>query len=102
METLLQDFRFGLRMLATHPAFALVALIALALGIGASTAIFSVVNGVLLRPLPYPEPEQLAMVWLDNRRQGIREDITSWPNYTDWRDQNQSCEDNRRSPRYAF
>lgn len=92
MATLLQDLRFGLRMLVAHPGFAIVALIAIALGIGANTAIFSVVNGVLLRPLPYKQPEKLAMVWLDNRRQGIHEDITSWPNFTDWRDQNRSFE----------
>ncbi|MCW5971022.1 MAG: ABC transporter permease [Blastocatellales bacterium] len=90
MEALLHDIRFALRVLVKNPGFTLVAAFALALGIGANTAIFSVVNGVLLRPLAYPKPEQLTMVWLDNRRQGIREDITSWPNYTDWRDQNQT------------
>jgi putative ABC transport system permease protein len=90
MESLWQDFRYAVRMLAKNPVFTAVAVIALALGIGANTAIFSVVNGVLLQPLPYPQPEQLMMVWLDNRRQGIRDDITSWPNYTDWRDQNKT------------
>ncbi|MGH9834557.1 MAG: ABC transporter permease [Blastocatellia bacterium] len=90
MQTLWQDLRYGARMLSKNPGFALVAVIALALGIGANTAIFSVVNGVLLRPLPYPQPEQLAMVWLDNRRQNIREDITSYPNFVDWRDQNKT------------
>jgi putative ABC transport system permease protein len=90
MNTFWQDLRYGLRMLLKNPAFTAVAVIALALGIGANTAIFSVVNGVLLSPLPYPQPEQLAMVWLDNRRQGIRDDITSYPNFLDWRDKNHS------------
>ena len=89
METLWQDVRYGWRMLRAKPGFTAVAVTALALGIGANSAIFSVVNAVLLRPLPYPEPGQLAMVWLDNRRQGVRDDITSYPNFSDWRDQNQ-------------
>ncbi len=88
METLWQDLRYGLRMLRAKPSFAVVAILALALGIGANTAIFSVVNAVLLSPLPFPQPEQLAMVWLDNRRQDIHDDITSYPNFLDWRDQN--------------
>ena len=90
MRNLLHDVNYGLRMLLKNPVFTAVAVIALALGIGANTAIFSVVNGVLLRPLPYAQPEQLAMVWLDNRRQGIRDDITSYPNFLDWRDQNKT------------
>jgi putative ABC transport system permease protein len=77
-------------MLLKNPVFTAVALIALSLGVGANTAIFSVVNGVLLSPLPYPHPDQLAMVWGDNREQGIRDDITSYPNFLDWRDRNKT------------
>jgi predicted permease len=90
MHTLWQDVRYGVRTLLKAPGFACIAVIALALGIGANTAIFSVVNGVLLEPLPYTEPGQLAMVWLDNRRQSIKEDITSYPNFVDWRDRNKT------------
>ncbi|MCI0489447.1 MAG: ABC transporter permease [Blastocatellia bacterium] len=92
MDNLFQDLRYAFRTLIKRPGFTVVAVLALALGIGANTAIFSVVNGVILRPLPYTEPDRLAMVWLDNRRQGIREDITSYPNFIDWRDQNQVFE----------
>jgi putative ABC transport system permease protein len=89
MTMLVRDLRYGLRLLLKSPGFTLTAVITLALGIGANTAIFSVVNAVLLRPLPYPESDQLTWVWVDNREEGIREDIASWPNFVDWRAQNQ-------------
>ncbi|MCA1838224.1 MAG: ABC transporter permease, partial [Actinobacteria bacterium] len=83
-----QDLRYGLRMLVKNPGFTAVAVIALALGIGANTAIFSVVNTVLLRPLPYKDPERLVMVFEDSRAHGFPRDTPTAANYIDWRDQN--------------
>ena len=77
-------------MLVRSPGFSIVAILTFALGIGVNTAVFSVFNGVLLRPLPYPEPDRITMIWMDNRPQKIKEDITSYPTYRDWRDQNTS------------
>ena len=87
---LVRDARYALRMLIRTPGFSLIAILTFAVGIGVNTAVFSVVNGVLLRSLPYPDADRITLVWLDNRRQGIKEDITSYPNYRDWRDQNSS------------
>ena len=92
MENLVQDLRYGVRMLLQKPAFTFVVVLALAVGIGANSAIFSVVNAVLLRPLPYADPERLVMIWMDNRRINIAEDWHSFPNYTDYRDQNEVLE----------
>jgi putative ABC transport system permease protein len=88
METLLQDIRYGLRMLLKTPSFSIVATIALALGIGANTAIFSVVNAVLLRPLPFTNSDQLMMVWETDATRGQVRGTASYPNFADWRDQN--------------
>jgi len=83
-----RDIRHALRRLVRTPAFSLIAVLTFAVGIGANAAVFSVVNAVLLRGLPYPDADRITMVWLDNRREHIKEDITSYPNYRDWRDQN--------------
>src|SRR5688500_10913192 len=88
MNTLLQDIRFGLRMLLKSPSISIVATIALALGIGANTAIFSVVNAVLLRPLPFPNPDSLASVFETDQQRGYNRGSHSYPNFFDLRDQN--------------
>jgi len=90
-ETIAQDLRYGLRGIRRSPGFSLVIVLTLALGIGANTAIFSVVNAVLLRPLPYPAADRL--VWLgesDPKTEGIS---VTWVNYQHWRNQNHSFED---------
>jgi putative ABC transport system permease protein len=88
MSDLTNDLRYGLRAFVRAPAFTTVALLTIALGIGATTAIYSVVQAVILRKLPYPESDRLVKVWMDNRRTGLKEDLHSWPNYADLRDQN--------------
>ncbi|HEX7117856.1 MAG TPA: ABC transporter permease [Longimicrobiales bacterium] len=90
MDTLLQDVRFAFRTLVKSPGFAAAAVLTLALGIGANTAIFSLVHGVVMRPLPYPEADEMTTVWMSNPRQGIDRDVTSYPNFVDWREQSRS------------
>src|SRR5947209_15656820 len=93
METLLQDIRYAVRMLVKNPAFTTVAVLTLALGIGANTAIFTLVNAVLLRMLPVKDPQQLVVVgdprWANGRSNGTpRIDIFSYPLYKELRDRN--------------
>ena len=88
MNNLWQDLRYGVRMLLKNPGFTAVAVIALALGIGANTAIFSVVNSLLLRPLPFEQPDRLVQVWESSAKLGRNEIPASFPNFADWRDQN--------------
>jgi predicted permease len=92
MHSLLQDFRFAIRQLRKNPGFALTTILTLALGIGATTAMFSLINGVLLRPLPFPEPDRLMMIApLDESavKTGIPSSI-SYPDFFDWRARNRS------------
>lgn len=88
MEMFWQDVRYGVRMLLKAPSVSIVATIALALGIGANTAIFSVVNGVLLRPLPFANSEKLMIVGESNLTRGQQLGAVSYPNFADWREQN--------------
>jgi putative ABC transport system permease protein len=88
MENLWQDISYGLRMLLKAPSVSIVATMALALGIGANTAIFSVVNAVLLRPLPFANADRLMTVWETDSARGQNRTTASYPNFADWRDQN--------------
>jgi putative ABC transport system permease protein len=85
MKILWQDLRFGARMLRKEPGFTLIAVFTLALGIGANTAIFSIVDAMLLRPLPYPDPDRLVMLWERNPGRGIEQESVSPPDFDDWR-----------------
>jgi len=88
METLLQDLRYCVRILARSPAFSLIAIVTLALGIGANTAIFSVVNGVLLSPLPFPHSEQIVSLFTE--MPNFKNGSISYPNFEDWRRMNRT------------
>src|SRR5215216_3934656 len=102
MDTLIKDIRYGIRGLLKRPGFTVIALITLALGIGANTAIFSVVNAVLLRPLPFQNPEQLAIVWEDATFAGFPRNTPAPANYVDWKTQNQSFVDMAASHETSF
>ncbi|MCI0404008.1 MAG: ABC transporter permease [Acidobacteria bacterium] len=88
METLWQDVRYGARQLARSPGFTVVAVLTLALGIGANTAIFSVVQSLLLKPLPFNDPDRVVVVWEHNRPRARLTNTISPANFLDWRDQN--------------
>src|SRR6266851_3074656 len=88
----LRGIRHGIRLLARDPAFTGAALLVLTLGIGANTAIFSVVNALLFRPLAYRNPERLVMVWGKKQRQDLRQIRASPPDVSDWKSQNRIFE----------
>src|ERR1051325_7796121 len=91
METLLQDIRYAFRMLVKSPGFTVVAVAALALGIGANTAIFSVVNAVVLRPLPYAAPDRLVTIFGTEKM--FRQSTISPADFVEWKNQNHVFED---------
>ena len=93
METLIKDIRYGIRGLRKRPGFTFVAVLTLALGIGANTAIFSVVNAVLLKPLAFKDPDRLVIVWEDAAFAGFPRNTPAPANYYDWKSQNRSFED---------
>jgi hypothetical protein len=93
MDAFLQDLRFGVRMLVRSPAFSAAAVLALGLGIGASTAVFSVLDGVVLRPLPYSDPGRLVMIWDANPGTGLAHEPISPVTFLDDRALSQVFED---------
>src|SRR4030095_136520 len=91
MDSLIKDIRYGLRGLLKRPGFTVVALVALALGIGANTAIFSLVNAVVLGPLPFPDPDRLVWVYGNIRNGGSRASVSPL-DFLDYRSQNKTFE----------
>src|SRR5215475_8113847 len=92
MNTLWLDVKYGIRMFGKKPGFTAIAVLTLALGIGANTTIFSILNAVLLRPLPFPEPQQLVTLWGTDARNGEFQRSLSYPDFADYRSQNRSLE----------
>jgi putative ABC transport system permease protein len=93
IDALVQDVRYGLRLVHRNPGFAVAAIVTVALGIGATTAVFGVVDGVVLRPLPYPNPDRLVSLWSVSRREGIQRSTVAAARYHDWRTESTSFVD---------
>src|SRR5437868_11343077 len=93
METFFRDLRYGARSLRKRPGFTLAAVLTLALGVGANTALFSITNAVILRPLPYREPWRLVTVWESSARSEESRIIVSPANYLDWRERSRAFEE---------
>jgi predicted permease len=93
LDSLWADTRYALRQIRRSPAFAAVAVLTLALGIGSTTALYSMVEAVLLKPLPYYDASRLAVLWTDNVKKNLHQERTSYPNFEDWQKQNTTFED---------
>src|SRR3954452_11524122 len=93
MDAFFADLRYSLRLLRKSPAFTAIAIATLALGIGANTAIFSAVDAILIRPLPYADPDRLVMVWEDAAAIGFARNTPAPGNYTEWRRLNRAFSD---------
>ena len=93
LDRFLRDFRHALRLFSRYPGFSAVVVLTLALGIGANTAIFSVVDAVLLRPLPYKDPDRLANLWSEDVSHGLQEGRVSLPNFADWKSRTRTFSD---------
>jgi predicted permease len=93
LETLARDLRYSLRMMVRNPGFTAVAILTLMLGIGACTAVFSVVYAVMLKPLPFRDPDRLCVLWKSIPNRGLERDWTSYPAFKDWKDHNHVFED---------
>jgi predicted permease len=93
LEPLLNDVRYGMRAMGRNPVFTLTATLTIALGIGANTAMFSVVNAVMLRPLPWSDAGRLALIWTDDPRRGLHHEGTAYPTIADWRSATNAFQD---------
>src|SRR4026209_2242462 len=92
MDSIINDIRFAVRSLLKRPGFSAIVVLTLALGIGANAAVFSVINTVLLRPLPYRDVDRVVTLWQNNTKAGISRNEVSPANFIDWREQNSSFE----------
>src|SRR5262245_2267648 len=93
LDTVLQDVRYGMRTLARTPGFSAVAVLALALGIGANTAIFTIVNAALIERFPFKDPARLVLIWEENARRPGRSNTVAPANYLRWRERADLFED---------
>ena len=96
MRTIWQDLQYGWRMLRRSPGFSLVAILTLAIGIGANAAMFSVIYTVLLRPLPFPDAQRIVFIWDTDPNRNVVRGVASPAEFLDWRDQNHSFEETFR------
>ena len=92
MESLFSDFRYAIRSIIKRPAFTAIALVTLALGIGANSAIFSTIHALLINPLPFPAQDRVVAIWDKNPSRGVEHNEVAMANYLDWRAQSQSFE----------